>query len=506
MEKMIGNNGRPNMANAQHHGNVNNHGMNRQQQQRPNPNHHQYNNQQPGQQLRRVHPPGNPQQQRVPGQNQQRQHPNPNMNPNRNVNSANMNRPQGQRQPGQQQHPSAGNNMNNSHRPHPQQGKPSGPQGQQVRQGQQGPNAQRQVQPRPNPNSQQRPNPQSGTNGTNGPSNGPPLPNVLPKGWKREEVARLKGISAGLVDVVYAPSSAATDLPAGKKFKSKLELHRYFGNRYDMALLDYRSGKLSHVNWRKARRMKSLAINNTNYASAAKYDNYLNLPIRQTASIFKQSVTIKTNNHKNEPAPAHITNPPANNKTAEKTKPNQLFWEMRFNNLRAVDTRHINEEDANLNHELELRNIPKFKSFSLSNENVLRSVAASWYLNQTKSLVGQEKEFGKNARIFIDREQPLIPQTAIKENELKMQEQRLKQMRQKLKTALKEFECMDYMSLEEIEQAEKEKIEQQMKIDLAKAEAAAAKAAITPVVPKPAAPETEAKVPVKTKEQELIVL
>ena len=87
-----------------------------------------------------------------------------------------------------------------------------------------------------------------------------------------------------------------------------------------------------------------------------------------------------------------------------------------------------------------------------------------------------------------------------------MQEQRLKQMRQKLKTALKEFECMDYMSLEEIEQAEKEKIEQQMKIDLAKAEAAAAKAAITPVVPKPAAPETEAKVPVKTKEQELIVL
>jgi hypothetical protein len=49
------------------------------------------------------------------------------------------------------------------------------------------------------------------------------------------------------------------------------------------------------------------------------------------------------------------------------------------------------------------------KSFSLSNENVLRSVAASWYVNQTKALTGQEKEFGKNARIFIDREQPLIP-------------------------------------------------------------------------------------------------
>jgi hypothetical protein len=40
---------------------------------------------------------------------------------------------------------------------------------------------------------------------------------------------------------------------------------------------------------------------------------------------------------------------------------------------------------------------------------VLRSVAVSWYLNQNKSLTGQDKEFVKNARIFIDHEQPLIP-------------------------------------------------------------------------------------------------
>jgi hypothetical protein len=49
------------------------------------------------------------------------------------------------------------------------------------------------------------------------------------------------------------------------------------------------------------------------------------------------------------------------------------------------------------------------KNFPTSNETVLRSVAASWYLNQNKNLIGQEKEFTKNARIFIDREQPLIP-------------------------------------------------------------------------------------------------
>ena len=53
--------------------------------------------------------------------------------------------------------------------------------------------------------------------------------------------------------------------------------------------------------------------------------------------------------------------------------------------------------------------IIQVKNFAITNETVLRSVAASWYLNQTKPLLGQEKEFSKNARIFIDREQPLLP-------------------------------------------------------------------------------------------------
>lgn len=446
MDKMIGNNGRsnPNMVNAQQHG------MNRQ----PRPHPHQQgqnpNFNQQGQ--RRVPPPGSGQQQNRPNQVPGQRPHNPNM-PQR---QGMPNRPQGQRPPGQ---PGQHNNHQGQrpgqqgrpvgHNPNaPRSMNPNGPHSGQPRpQGQPG-------QPRPNSQGQQKP---GATNGTNGPPAGPPMPNPLPKGWKRQEVVRTKGISAGIVDVVYTPNPAVTDLPSGKKFKSKLELHRYFGNRYDMALLDYRSGKLSQVNWRKSRRMKSLAMNNTNFASASKYDNYLNLPIRQTASVFKQSVTVKTNNHKNEPAPSHIANPPAN-KVPDRPKPIQLFWEIRFNNMRAVDTRHMEPEDEELSHEFELRNIPKFKSFSLSNENVLRSVAASWYMNQTKALTGQEKEFGKNARIFIDREQPLIPQTAVKESEVKLQEQKLKQMRKKLQAALKEYELMDYMSLEEIEQAEEDKL------------------------------------------------
>lgn len=493
---MIGNNGRGYMPNSQHQ--KQNHGMNRQQG-RPNPNqaNHPHFNHQQQQAQRRIPPNSHLQQGQRPAGQVPRNPNNPAMSqhPNRNVNSGGMNRPQ--RPPGQ--HPPSANSVNNQY--HSQQGQRLNSQ-QNAQSRPINPNAQRpgqQGQQRPNPNSQQRSG-QGMSNGTNGPPAGPPVPPVLPKGWKREEVIRTKGISSGIIDVVYAPSASVTDLPPGKKFRSKLELHRYFGNRYDMSLLDYRSGKLSQVNWRKSRRMKSLAMNNTNYASAAKYDNYLNLPIRQTASIFKQSVTYKTNNHKNETPPAHVINPPAN-KTSEKTKPSQLFWEMRFNNMRAVDSRHLGEQGTNLVHEFELRNIPKFKSFSISNENVLRSVATSWYLNQSKALIGQEKEFGKNARIFIDREQPLIPQTAVKENEIKMQEQKLKALRKKVQLALKEFESMDYMTIDELDEAENKTLEQ------VKGELDKSNQSTTPTsVPTPTQTAVTVAEPKKNGQEELIVL
>lgn len=451
---MIANNGRNNLPGAQQHQN-NNHTMNRQQASRPQAGHHQYAHQQ--------QQPHHHQQHRTPGSSQiQRHGPNPNLGQqNRNV-SANVNRSQQQHQ--QRPHGQQLNHTN--HRP--QQQRPMNPNMQSRQMNPNGPSRpmnpnaparqghQSAGQQRTNsqgPNSQQRP---QGAN--NGPSAGPPLPNVLPKGWKKEEIVRKRGITAGLVDVVYVPSPSTTDLETGKKFRSKLELQRYFGNRYDMSLLDYRSGKLSQVNWRKQRRMKSLAVNNTNYASAAKYDNYLNLPIRQTASIFKQSVSYITNNHRNEPTPASALTTTAN-KSNEKPKPTQLFWELRFNKLKANDTRLLNQE--NISQEFELENIPKFKNFELSNESVLRSVAASWYLNQSKSLTGQEKEFSKNARIFIDREQPLIPQSSIKEIEIKSQEKKLKEIRKQLQSTLMDLENMDFMSIEEIELAEQERIEQE---------------------------------------------
>ncbi len=44
----------------------------------------------------------------------------------------------------------------------------------------------------------------------------------------------------------------------------------------------------------------------------------------------------------------------------------------------------------------------------MTNDSLMRSVAASLYLNSNKIIVGQEKDFAKNPRVFIDKEQPLI--------------------------------------------------------------------------------------------------
>jgi hypothetical protein len=247
-----------------------------------------------------------------------------------------------------------------------------------------------------------------------------------------------------------------------------LELQRFFGDKYDMSLLDYKSGKISQVVWRKQRRLKSMA---TNITSAAKYDTYLNLPVRQTASIFKQPVNVVTNNHKNEPTPASVlnanvavssANQPGNNnvnntnnaKPSEKSKPVQLFWELRFDNLKATDPNLLEDisdglvqQDSSLSsmiqQELELSKIAKFKNFPITNETALRSVAVSCYLNPNKILIGQDNEFTKNARVYIDRDQPLIPAVSIKEEDIKQQEAKLKEIRKKLQLAIEDLENMD---------------------------------------------------------------
>jgi hypothetical protein len=245
----------------------------------------------------------------------QMQHNNNNNNRSGNMNTGqNMqNRPRPAQQNVNSQHNQQQHSNHHNQQRNPQQQHQQGVNQQRPSQNQQRPqNQQTNNQQRPNQNQQQQQQPQA-----------PPPPPVLPKGWKKEEIVKTKGILSGLVDIVYGPGSncdQSTDLN-GRKFKSKVELQRFFGEKYDMALLDWKTGKISQAVWRKQRRMKSIAANPNNFASACKYDTYLNIPIRHTSSLAKQPVYCVTNNHRNDPAPAHISN--QNNNTNNNNQNNQ---------------------------------------------------------------------------------------------------------------------------------------------------------------------------------------
>jgi hypothetical protein len=66
-------------------------------------------------------------------------------------------------------------------------------------------------------------------------------------------------------------------------------------------------------------------------------------------------------------------------------------------------------------------------------------------------MLGQDKDFNKNARVFIDRDQPLISAYTVKEEEIKQQEAKLKEMRKQLEQALHEYENFDIDYVEKIE-------------------------------------------------------
>lgn len=88
----------------------------------------------------------------------------------------------------------------------------------------------------------------------------------------------------------------STFSPCGRKFRSKPQLARFLGDSFDLSAFDFRSGKQLSSGARKSKRLKNIQYD---YSRGLKHDASLVLPIRQTASIFKQPVTLKTNHGQN---------------------------------------------------------------------------------------------------------------------------------------------------------------------------------------------------------------
>lgn len=186
---------------------------------------------------------------------------------------------------------------------------------------------------------------------------------TLPKRWQREDVLRKTGLSVGKVDVMY-------------------------------------------------------------YSRGVRNDASLVPPIRQTASIFKQPVTVyKTQESKVKTDFKHGT----------QEKPKQLIWEKRLEGLRACDLDGVEFEA------MELPKSLKPVGPNVTEETIIQSVATALHVS-TQPVTGQpgaKQDLMKNPGVYLDPKQPLVQAVNIAEEDIKRQEERVAAARKKLQDALK---------------------------------------------------------------------
>jgi len=242
---------------------------------------------------------------------------------------------------------------------------------------------------------------------------------ALPKGWKREEAVRRSGLSAGKIEVSYSS-------PSGVKFRTKPQLTKYLGESVDLTSFDFRTGKINaSLLHRKAKRSRG----GMEYGRAFRSDNSLIPPIRQTASIFKQPVTlIKTQ-------PESKTK--SDLKQSNQEKPKQVFWEKRLQNLKCT----IPYQDEYLPFELP-KNMTAIGP-DMTDETVLRSISTALHNNTSgQPITGQTSSLAvleKNPGVFVDTNQPLMAAVVVSDTDIRQQEDKVQQARKQLQKLISDL-------------------------------------------------------------------
>ncbi|XP_047485676.1 methyl-CpG-binding domain protein 2-like [Penaeus chinensis] len=241
---------------------------------------------------------------------------------------------------------------------------------------------------------------------------------ALPKGWKREEVLRKTGLTSGKVDVYYYS-------PNGKKFRSKPQLARYLGDAVDLSSFDFRTGKVNPMLVRKNKKPRGTLFD---YSRGMRNDASLVPPIRQTASIFKQPVTVI----KTQPS----SRVKLDMKHGIQDKPKQLFWEKRLQGLQAFDAQ--TEVLRNVDLPAALQGVGP----NVEDQTVLQSLATALHLHPGP-ITGQteaKQSLEKNPGVFVNPNQPLVAAVTIQDEDIVQQEERVDHARQQLQEALKGLE------------------------------------------------------------------
>ncbi|XP_034256055.1 methyl-CpG-binding domain protein 2 isoform X1 [Thrips palmi] len=240
---------------------------------------------------------------------------------------------------------------------------------------------------------------------------------ALPKGWQREEIIRKSGLSAGKVDIYYYS-------PSGHRFRSKPQLARYLGETVDLSSFDFRTGNINNNALRKTKqRPRGIQFD---YSRGVRTDASLVPPIRQTASIFKQPVTV----HKTQEGKVKSD---FKQGPQSQDKPKQLFWEKRLEGLRACDIDGL-ELDA-----MELPKGLKPVGPHVGDETLLQSVATALHVSAqpVTGQTGSRSALDRNPGVFLNPDQPLVQAVQVIDDDIKRQEDRVLSARKKLQDALK---------------------------------------------------------------------
>lgn len=273
---------------------------------------------------------------------------------------------------------------------------------------------------------------------------------ALPRGWRREEFSRPKGLSNGKYQVHYINES-------GQRFKNKCMLARFMGGEVDLTPFDWRTGKIDPYLKRKVERMIKLR-ECPDVNRRLRNDHTIKPPLRQTVSNFKLPVTIYRAQPKESPpvvAPANsvmtrqVQNQikQANNHEQQRAalaaaeartnncKPRQIFWEKR------LQGQHASINDENYERFNLPRNIRSILPDHISDDSVVRAIVTSLYdRNNTITVTGQstpKQEINKNPAIFLDPYQPPTNYISVDENDLKRQEERVQHYRRELERIVK---------------------------------------------------------------------
>ncbi|KAK2704445.1 methyl-CpG-binding domain protein 2-like [Artemia franciscana] len=235
---------------------------------------------------------------------------------------------------------------------------------------------------------------------------------ALPKGWQRQETVKKCGLASGRTDVVYFS-------PSGKRIRSKPQLVKYLGDSIDLTAFDFKTGKINSELLRRSKKNKTQQFD---FSRGIKDVTTLTVPIRQTASIFKQSVTVV----KTQPD-SQVRN---DLKPGTEGKPQQLFWERRLAGLRARNATEMYAPYTPPPSPELPRSLRSIERGGLSsNHSIIQALAAAiHWAPPNRPIIGQtapRELLEKDISVHCNPEQPMIEAFSVTDEDLRLQEEKV---------------------------------------------------------------------------------